>query len=146
MENSFVINNAPEKVKSLITSFRSDQHLSKTFDVEAKNGKLIGFYTNLAKYNGVVVGYVRVKGNYNHEKGNMNLSVKPSNLFWLVSAFMLYPLIWTIYKSLTENILFLMGTLICSVLILGWTLAFYFERRSFIKHLNRVINQMNEYT
>ena len=134
-------------MKSIITSFRSDQHLSKTFDVEAKNGTLIGFYTILAKYNGgVVVGYVKVIGNYNHEKGNMNLIVKPSNLYWFVSVFMLYPLIWSIYKSLAENILFLIGTIICLVLILGWTLAFYFERRSFIKHLNHIINQMNEYT
>ena len=81
MKRTLEIVNKPEQVANILTSLRRDNYLSKTFEGTAKNGLLRGFYTKIALYNsGVVIGYVKIKGQYDLNEGNLKLDVDPSNL------------------------------------------------------------------
>lgn len=141
MGRSFEINNAPEKVRAVLSALKKDKHLSETFEGEAGNGELNGFYTKIAKYNGgIVMGYVKIKGTYNRDTGDMSVKAVPSYLFLLVISVVLIPISWTVYKGVTENSSFLFASLFCLILALGWTLAFYLESKGFIKHLHRIAN------
>lgn len=83
-QSVFNIENDSEQVKRILSSLKKDIHFSKTFEGTAKNGVLKGAYTNLALVNGMAIGYVKIYGTYDLVKGNLNLVVKPSLLFFLV--------------------------------------------------------------
>ena len=140
MKKSIEILNHPEQVRAVLSSLRNDSHLSKTFEGNAKNGVLSGFYTNLALINDMVIGYVKIKGIYDSDKGDLNIQIVPSNLFWLVIAFITIPFGLSIYKGVTENNMIFIGSLVCVILAFGWTIAFILESKSFIKHINRITN------
>ncbi|MFN6076400.1 MAG: hypothetical protein ACK476_13410 [Fluviicola sp.] len=84
LQSVFNIENDCDQVKSILSSLKKDSHFSKTFEGTAKNGVLKGAYTNLALVNGMAIGYVKISGNYDLVKGNLNLILKPSLLFLLV--------------------------------------------------------------
>ena len=139
LKRTFEIENEPEKVNKILTSLRKDNHLSKTFEGIAKNGCLAGFYTNLALLNGMVIGYVKVKGKYDQTDGYLKIEVVPSNLFWTVISFCVVAITILTYNGLTENNMFLIGSFLFLFMALGITVAFILESRSFIKHVIRVI-------
>ena len=144
MNRELEILNKPEQINNILRSLRKDHHLSKTFEGSAKNGLLSGFYTNLALINGLVIGYVKIKGLYDRDKGDLKLEVIPSNLYWIVMTFALLGMAILTYKGLAENKMYFIGSFLFLFMALGWTLAFVLESKSFIKHIKRIINLTNE--
>jgi len=133
--------NKPEQVANILTSLRRDNYLSKTFEGTAKNGLLRGFYTKIALYNsGVVIGYVKIKGQYDLNEGNLKLDVAPSNLYWIVMALSVVVVVFLTYKGINQNEVFLMGSFLFLFMALGWTIAFVVESKRFMKHIHRIIN------
>jgi hypothetical protein len=130
----------PEQVANILTSLRKDNHLSKTFEGTTKNGLLSGFYTNLALINGLVIGYVKIRGQYDRKQGDLKFEIVPSNLYWIVLTFAILIIGFFTYKGLTESKLLFIGSLVFLIMAFGWTLAFVLESKSFIKHINRIIN------
>lgn len=61
---SFIIENNPELVLSVLKALRNDPELSKTFEGSIKNGIISGSYSMLALINGMVIGYFIVDGVY----------------------------------------------------------------------------------
>ncbi|NVK64488.1 MAG: hypothetical protein HWE22_07855 [Flavobacteriales bacterium] len=139
MKRTFQIDNHPEKVNLILSSLRTDNHLSKTFEGTAKNGSLVGFYTNLALINGLVIGYVKVKGQYDSKKGDLKLEIVPSNLFWFVISFAVIVISVLAYKGLKGENMFFIGSFLFAFMALVWTLAFFLEGRSFIRHMHRIV-------
>ncbi len=139
MKRTFEILNNPEQVSIILTSLRKDNHLSKTFEGTAKNGSLSGFYTNLALINGMVIGYVKIKGQYDLDKGDLKLEVVPSNLYWIALTFAFVAITFLSYKGLTQDKLNLIVALLLILMPLGWTLAFILESKSFIKEIKRIL-------
>ena len=130
---------------TILTALRKDNHLSKTFDGSAKNGVISGFYTNIALFNGgMVIGYVKIKGQYNRDKGDLSFEIVPSNVYWLVLIFAIGAIGFLTYKGLTEDNMLFMGAFLFLFLILGWTLAHMLEGRHFIKHIKRISILRNE--
>jgi hypothetical protein len=129
----------PEQVSNILILLRKDNHLSKTFEGTMKNGSLTGFYTNLALINGMVMGYVKIKGQYDRNKGNLKLEIVPSNLYWLVLTFAVVAGVCLSYEGLTESKMFFIGSFLFLFMALGWTLAFILESKSFMKHIQRII-------
>ncbi len=140
LKRTLDIINKPEQVKSILTSIRKDDHFAKTFEGITENGLLNGFYTNLALINGVVIGYVKIKGQYNRDKGDLKLEVVPGNLYWIILTLALLVFAFLTYKGITENKMFYIGSLLFLFMVLGWTIAFVLESKSFMKHINRIIN------
>ena len=129
MKSTLEINGQPEKVQAILSALRKDQHLSKTFEGSAKDGLLTGFYTNLALINGLVLGYVKIKGLYDLTNGNLTVKVVPSNLFWVVVSFAILVISILTYKGITESKMYFVGSCLFAFIALGWTLAFILERR-----------------
>lgn len=144
MKRTLEILNKPEQVANILTSLRKDNHLAKTFEGTAKNGLLSGFYTNLALINGVVIGYVKIKGQYDRDKGDLKFEIVPSNLYWIVLTFAILVIGFLTYKGLSENKMFFIGSFLFLIMALGWTLAFVLESKSFTRHIKRIINLTNE--
>jgi uncharacterized membrane protein len=144
LKRTLEILNKPEQVANILTSLRKDNHIAKTFEGTAKNGYLKGFYTNLALINGVVIGYVKIRGQYNRDKGDLKLEIVPSNLYWIVLTFAILVIGFLTCKGLTENKIFFIGSFLFLIMALGWTLAFVLEGKSFMRHINRIINLTNE--
>jgi len=134
----FEIENKPEKVKKVLSGLSTDTHLSKTFEGTLRNGDLIGFYTNLALVNGMVIGYVKIKGKYDIDKGVLSLRVIPSNLFWLVIVFFMVSSVLLMYKGIIGGGQSMLGFYVIASFIPLFTIAFLLEKKSFLKHINRV--------
>lgn len=137
MKRTFEIEKEPEKVNKILTSLSKDKHLSQTFEGSAINGCLNGFYTNLALINGMVIGYVKIKGQYDRDKGDLKIKVIPSNLYWIVIAFSIIAITILTYKGMTEDKLILIGSVVFLFIALVITVAFLLESRSFIKNIRR---------
>ncbi len=144
LKRTFEILNKPEQVANFLTSLRQDNHLAKTFEGSAKNGILEGFYSNLALINGVVLGYVKIRGKYDRDKGDLKFEIVPGNLYWIVLIFAILVIGVLTYKGLTGNKMFFIGSFLFLIIALGWTLAFVLEGKSFIRHIKRIINLINE--
>jgi hypothetical protein len=143
LKRTLKIENEPDKVNRILTSLKKDNHLSKTFEGSAKNGYLTGFYTQLALINGMVIGYVKIKGQYLREKGNLKLEVIPSNLYWVVIAFDLIAITILTYKGITEDKIGFIGSFLFLIIALIFTIAYKLESKSFLKHIER-ISKLND--
>src|SRR3989338_2010819 len=126
LRRTFEIVKEPEKVKTILSSLRKDDHLSKTFEGEAKNGFLTGMYTNLALINSLVIGYVKVKGNYNLTAGNLTIHVVPSKLFWFMYAFIFISMV--VLKNSSEQ--HLIGTMLFAFMAIIIAFTYIFESQS----------------
>jgi hypothetical protein len=140
LKRTLEILNKPEQVDKILTSLRKDAHFAKTFEGSAKNGFLDGFYTNLALINGMIIGYVKIRGQYDRDKGDLRIEVVPGNLYWIVMVFAVMVIAFLTYRGLIENTQFLIGSSLFFFIALGWTIAFVLESKSFIKHIKRMIN------
>ena len=138
MNRTFEIINQPEQVKTILSSLRKDDHLSKTFEGTAENGLLTGFYTNLALVNGMVIGYVKIKGHYNIDQGNLNLQVVPSRLYWVAMLFNITCLTLLSYQGFAGDRGALIGSFLFGFMALANTIIYLLGRRSFLKHIGRV--------
>lgn len=144
MKRTFEIEKVPEKTDKILTSLRKDQHLSQTFEGSASNGRLKGFYTNLALINKMVIGYVKIKGQYDREKGDLRIVVIPSNLYWVVIIFSLIATITLAYEGIIREKLILIGSFLFLLFGFVITVAYLLESKSFIKHIERISNLVGE--
>ena len=140
MKRSIKIENEPEKVKEVLSSLATDKHFVKTFEGTATRGMLAGLYTNLALINGLVIGYVKVKGHYDLTKGDLLIKVIPSKLYWLVINFNVVGITIFTYLGSSEHKEIYIGSLLFLFMAAGITIAFLLESRIFIKHIRRIIN------
>lgn len=81
-----IINNTSQ-VKTLCKALIHDDYFAKTFDGKVKNNEIAGFYSNLAQANTLVIGFIKVEGSYNLEKGNLELKLTISRLFLFLLLF-----------------------------------------------------------
>ena len=136
LKRTFELTKEPGKVGEILLSLRKDRHLSKTFEGTPKNGLLDGYYTNLALINGMVISYVKIKGNYERKSGDLKLAVVPGNLYWAMMVFHILALSILAYKGI--------GSFLFLFMALAITVAFIIESRSFIKHMERIVNSNNQ--
>lgn len=127
-----------------MASLKKDQHLSQTFEGSIKNGKLSGFYTNLALVNKMVIGYVKIKGQYNRVKGDLKVEAIPGNLYWIVIIFCIISITVLTYEGIAKDKLMLIGSLLFLVFAFVITIIYLVESRSFIRQLNRISSLGNE--
>lgn len=136
LKKTFSIKQNPEQVKTILTSLTADYHFSKTFEGKIKNGYLSGLYTNLALVNGMVIGYVKIKGDYDLEKGDLKIVVFPSILFWAVCIFVLIGnTILFFQRDSSSNI----GAFFIILFGIVNYIVYLAESWSFIKNIKRII-------
>lgn len=131
---SFIIDNNPELVLSVLKAFRNDPELSKTFEGSIKNGLISGTYSMLALINGMVIGYVKVEGVYSKEKGDLTIEIKPNLLFWFLHLFLLIGGVFAAFIS-TEKWIVNSFLIVFSALLI---LFFFIDSNSFIKKLKHI--------
>ena len=146
LKRTVEIEKEPGKVDKILHSLSKDRHLSKTFEGTAKAGRLTGHYTNLALINGMVIGYVKIKGNYERKSGNLKMVVVPGNLYWVVIAFNIFAVSLLTYESISGDKLLLIGSVLFLFMALVITLAFLIESRSFLKHMERIADLSDKNT
>lgn len=144
MKLNFEIDDEPENVNLLLSNFTKDDHLSKTFEGTIKDGRIEGIYTNLALINGLVIGYTKIRGKYDLEKGQVSLRFLPSNLFWLAISFSISAIIIFSLKNFESSISKMVGCIFFSSLGTLFTLFFFIEGQSFIKQIKRVYKAILE--
>ena len=144
LKRTFELTKEPGKVGEILLSLRKDRHLSKTFEGTPKNGLLDGYYTNLALINGMVISYVKIKGNYERKSGDLKLAVVPGNLYWAMMVFHIVALSILAYKGISSDKQLLIGSFLFLFMALAITVAFIIESRSFIKHMERIVNSNNQ--
>ncbi len=132
LKRTLDIEETPERLKSLLIQIKKDVHLSETFEGTINAGRINGFYTNLALINGMVIGDVKISGEYDLSAGKAQFRVKPSNLFWLVQLFCLLGFSLLAYKV---NALAAMFFVFFSLVK---TLIYLLESRSFINEVKRI--------
>lgn len=92
----------------------------------------------MALVNGIVIGYVKISGTYDLDKGNLNLVVKPSLLFlmtailnFILTSFILYPAF--IGKQIEYlGVIFIQGFTLLILLI------YLIEKSSFIRRIKKL--------
>jgi hypothetical protein len=136
LKKTFSIKQNPEQVKTILTSLTADYHFSKTFEGKIKNGYLSGLYTNLALVNSMVIGYVKIKGDYDLEKGDLKIVVFPSILFWAVSNFILIGSTILFFQGDSSDYI---GAFFLVLFEIVTYIIFLIESWSFIKNIKRLI-------
>jgi hypothetical protein len=140
LKRIFEIKKKPIKVNKILISLRNDNHLSKTFEGTVKNGFLNGFYTNLALISGMVIGYIKIEGQYNLSNGDLKVEVISSKLFWVVIVFNLIAIILLTNVWLNGDNIGLIGFLLFLTLVLLISVAFFLDSRSLLNNLKESVN------
>ncbi len=86
----------------------------------------------------MVIGYVKIKGQYDLEKGDLKIQVIPSNLCWVVIAFNLIAITILTTKGITGDFSLFIGSFLFLLMTLVIMIAFIVESRSFIKQIIRI--------
>lgn len=137
------ITDDPEKLKLLVYRLKRDEHISKTFEGKFKNGVINGVYTNMALINGIPVGYTKIKGTYDLEKGRLLVSHMRSNLYWCIIGAIAIVSIILIVKCLVYSVrlnVFALAFLLFFALLI--TLISILEGRSFLKEVKQVWSEL----
>lgn len=138
MQKGFEIKNDPEAIKRILSQLKIDKHLSKTFEGTAINGTLKGFYTNLALINGIVIGYVKIKGTYDLKTGCLKIKTIPSILFWLLILLSFFAGFTLLFIGIKNDSFEKFGSLVFVFMAIAISFAYFFESRSFYKNIHRI--------
>lgn len=126
-----------ERMHALISKMKSDKVFQTKFDGHIGNGRVEGFYTNLVRSQ-TGISFLKISGNYDLNKGELHLNLKPSNVFYASLTFSIIFLLISIYGFITNDLetIPIVGTLIIGF-ALGLTqiIGFNAEKKKFEKHL-----------
>lgn len=86
----------------------------------------------------MVIGYVKIKGQYNREKGDLKVEAIPGNLYWIVIIFCIISITVLTYEGITKDKLMLIGSLLFLAFAFAITIIYLVESKSFIRQLNRI--------
>lgn len=131
---SFIIENNPDLVLSVLKALRNDYELSKTFEGSIKNGIISGTFSMLALINGMVIGFLKVEGVYSKEKGELTIEIKPNMLYWILQV---------LFTSFLLSVaLFSKEGLVSIIILIVFSsisyLVFYLESKTLLNKLNRL--------
>lgn len=88
----------------------------------------------------MVIGYVKITGQYDRKSGDLRIAVVPGNLYWIVIAFNIFAMSFLAYKGINGDKLLLTGFFIFLVMAAAVTGAFLLESSSFIKRIEQILN------
>lgn len=88
----------------------------------------------------MVIGYVKIKGQYNREKGDLKVEAIPGNLYWIVIIFCIISITVLTYEGIAKDKLMLIGSLLFLAFAFAFaiTIIYLVESKSFIRQLNRI--------
>lgn len=137
MKNKLTLIDKPLIIEKVIREMKSDSYLKTCFEGEIKEGLIIGQFTRLALLNGMVIGYTKVLGEYNLEKGELKLITKPNVLFYLLSVLVILGFTIQSYLMQLDFVLFFPF-----ILIIAWLISSYFDGRALVLKVKSIYNSI----
>ncbi|MEX2484999.1 MAG: hypothetical protein WED10_10580 [Brumimicrobium sp.] len=144
MKPTIEIEKSPKKVEAILTALKKNDHFLRTFEGDIQEGRINGDYKNLTFINNSEMGYVKVTGTYNNEKGNMNLKTKPAVLYWVILNFSLIISVVLLSGAVTGSYVILAGAIFFFLLALLITFAYFRQVRIFKKRILNVVALIEE--
>ena len=133
-----IIKGTTEEIHDLLRKMKSDKVFRSKFDGSIKNGKVEGFYTNVVKSQ-TGISFLKISGKYNLEKGELNLNLKPSNVFYVSYMFAIAFLSISLYGFITGDLekIRVVGSLVIGVVLsIAYIVGFKAEQRKFERHID----------